>query len=82
MTGRRVTKQMVGLQTALAQTVVDALKATGTSQADLAASLGVSEKHVSQMLTGTSPGSLAMWNLMLFTLGADTVKITWPRSRA
>lgn len=77
MTGRRVVKPMVGLQNALAQAVVDGLAASGLTQDGFASMLGMSPKHVSQMLTGTAPGSLAVWNLMLFTLSIDTVKITW-----
>lgn len=73
---------MVGLQNALAQTVVDALADSGISQDAFAAMLGMSPKHVSQMLTGTTGGSLAVWNLMLFTVGADTVRIAWQQPTA
>lgn len=81
MSGRQVVKPMVGLQGALAQAVTDALAESEVTQAELAAMLGMTPKHISQMLTGTAAGSLAVWNLMLFTLGIDTLTITWPRAR-
>lgn len=51
MTGRRVTKPRNGLQAALADAVVKSLAASGTSQQEFAAILGLSPKH----RAGSSP---------------------------
>jgi plasmid maintenance system antidote protein VapI len=47
------------LQTALRLEVRDCLKAAGLSQAKAAAALGLTPKHMSQMLTGKSQMSVA-----------------------
>jgi transcriptional regulator with XRE-family HTH domain len=46
-----------------------ALRVTGTSQAELARTLGLSTKHVSQVLTGKAALSLDLAEAMLGALG-------------
>lgn len=49
---------MPDLQTALRLEVRDCLKAAGLSQAQAARTLGISTKHMSQMLMGKAPMSI------------------------
>jgi len=56
---------MTGLRETLAQRVRDRLASAGVTQADAAAYLGISQKHLSQMLTGAVDGSLSMWDRLL-----------------
>jgi len=52
------------------------LKADGATQADLARHLGVSQKHVSQVLSGRVPGSPAFIEAMAQACGlALTVEV-------
>jgi len=80
MTGRRIVKPMVGLHGSLAEAVTVQLSKQGISQESFAATVGVTPKHLSQLLTGKAGGSLAIWNLMLFTLGIERVDVTWNRA--
>lgn len=49
---------MADLQTELRLEVRDCLKAAGMSQAKAARALGITPKHMSQMLTGKAPMSI------------------------
>lgn len=49
-----------------------ALKDVGLTQVQVARDLGISEKHLSQMLTGKADGSLRLWVEMVGLLG-----MTW-----
>jgi transcriptional regulator with XRE-family HTH domain len=51
--------------------VRDALAAQGMSQAKLARRIGISPKHLSQMLTGASDGKLDHWAAMARELGLE-----------
>jgi transcriptional regulator with XRE-family HTH domain len=51
------------------QAIRDELAATGMTQADLAAYLGASEKHVSQILTGRVAGSFGFLAKMAAACG-------------
>lgn len=52
--------------------VRDALKARNMSQAQFARDLGITPKHLSQMLTGATDGRLELWVQMAELLG-----MTW-----
>lgn len=58
----------------LRRTVKARLSAATLSQADAAAFVGVSEKHLSRMLTGAVDGSLAMWERLLTFVNARLVE--------
>lgn len=55
--------------TSIRQAIRSELAATGMTQADLAAYLGASEKHVSQVLTGRVQGSLGFLARMAAACG-------------
>jgi hypothetical protein len=67
-----------GLQTWLSAAVRDRLTTSGVTQADTAAYLGISQKHLSQMLTGAVEGSLGMWDRLLTFVDVDIHH--WPFS--
>ena len=46
-----------------------ALAEVGVRQRDLALAVGISEKHLSQLLTGKAEGSFAMWEALFAELG-------------
>lgn len=43
----------------------DLVRTGGVQQRELAQRTGLSEKHISQMMTGRTHGSLATWQLLL-----------------
>lgn len=47
------------------------LEVKGWSQADLAREMGVTPKHINQMLTGKATGSPGMLDFAAFTLGFE-----------
>lgn len=49
------------------------LKVKGWTQADLAREMGVTPKHINQMLTGKATGSPGMLDFVAFTLGFEWV---------
>lgn len=49
--------------------LVGAVKGSGRLQVDLARETGMSEKHVSEMLTGAAEGSLTAWSALLVAAG-------------
>jgi|SRR5882672_3039596 len=51
--------------------VRQALQRQGLSQARLAHKIGVTEKHISQMLTGKADGKTEMWVAMAKVLGLE-----------
>jgi len=51
------------------QAIRDELEATGMTQADLAAFMGASEKHVSQVLTGNVAGTFGFLAKMAAACG-------------
>lgn len=53
------------LQAWLAATIRVALRNDGLSQADLAVTVSITEKHLSRMLNGRQEGSLTMWDRLL-----------------
>lgn len=50
------------MQEILAVELKRQMKESRVRQRDLALAVGISEKHLSQMLTGRTAGSLAMWD--------------------
>lgn len=56
------------LRAQLASLLIEALEEDGITQADLARDLGLSPKHVNQMVKGKS-GALAMYEFAAFALG-------------
>jgi transcriptional regulator with XRE-family HTH domain len=62
---------MNNLQSHLSAMVRDRLTGSGVTQADAAAYLGISQKHLSQMLTGAVEGSLGMWDRLLTFTNVD-----------
>lgn len=70
--------------------VREALQTQGMSQAKLARRIGVTEKHVSQMLTGAIDGKIVLWVAMAKVLGLEwqlrppdpnEEMITWAREQ-
>ncbi|WP_269304884.1 helix-turn-helix domain-containing protein [Aeromicrobium sp. HA] len=59
------------LRECMASAVREGLARAGVSQADAAAYLNVSQKHLSQMLTGKVDGSLSMWQRLLEFVDVD-----------
>lgn len=51
--------------------IIDRLDALGWTQADLAREMGVTPKHINQMLTGKATGSPGMLDFAAFTLGFE-----------
>jgi transcriptional regulator with XRE-family HTH domain len=45
----------------------------GRSQADLAQTVGISQKHLSQMMNGKAQGTLEMWQQLLEAVGSPFV---------
>jgi len=60
---------MTRLQLWLITLTRDGMTQRGMSQRDLARVLGISEKHVSELLNGKSQGTLDLWSLVLVSLG-------------
>lgn len=60
---------MSPLQQILIDMVKEELTADGVTQTDLAAHVGISTKHLSQMLTGKVCGGLETWSNLLIALG-------------
>jgi transcriptional regulator with XRE-family HTH domain len=54
-----------------ADIITKQLEAKGWSQADLAREMGVTPKHINQMLTGKATGSPGMLDFAAFTLGFE-----------
>lgn len=51
--------------------ITERLEALGWTQADLAREMGVTPKHINQMLTGKATGSPGMLDFAAFTLGFE-----------
>lgn len=66
------------LSTQLAEAITHMLDATGTTQADLARTMGLSAKHINQMVQGKS-GALGMYDYAAFTLGCKWVVTLEPK---
>lgn len=62
---------MTRLQLWLITLTRDGMTQRGMSQRDLARVLGISEKHVSELLNGKSQGTLDLWSLVLVSLGVS-----------
>jgi hypothetical protein len=56
------------VQGVLADLVRSRIQAWTVRQRDVASDVGISEKHLSQMLTGRTQGTLAMWDRLLDAL--------------
>jgi len=72
MSERNVTGRIVRptkVQDVLAAELRRQMKEAHVRQRDLALAVGISEKHLSQMLTGRTQGSLAMWDKLFAELG-------------
>ncbi|GAA1881750.1 helix-turn-helix domain-containing protein [Williamsia serinedens] len=57
------------LRDELAARVKNGLKNQQETQRDLARRMGVSEKHISQVLTGRAGATVEMWDRMLTEVG-------------
>lgn len=55
--------------TSLQRWLAGFIRRSPRTQAELAARLGISEKHLSQLVTGKEEGSLTMWQRILDELG-------------
>ena len=62
---------MTDLQQQLADAIRFALQKDGRTQRDLAKAAGISEKHLSQMLTGGAEGSFEVWQRLVYELGRN-----------
>lgn len=62
------------LQQIFATAVRASLEESGRTQKSLATELGISHKHLSVILNGSSHGSLVLWNRLLLAAG---VQIGW-----
>jgi len=60
--------------------ITERLDAIGWSQADLAREMGVTQKHINQMLNGKATGSPGMLDFVAFTLGFEWVVTAEVRS--
>lgn len=60
---------MTRLQLLLIQRLLEALQRREMTQADLARAVGVSQKHLSQMIHGRADGSFQMWQDCFDALG-------------
>lgn len=67
---------MSDLRAELASRVRDGMTENGWNQADLAFAANLSEKHLSQMLTGRVDGALSMWQHLLNTLATPSTDKT------
>lgn len=47
------------------QMLVSLIRSSGVTQASLAAATGISEKHMSYLMTGRAEGSLSLWSALL-----------------
>lgn len=56
------------LREQLSMAILDAMTAAGVSQADLAAEMGLTTKHMNHLVNGKS-GALGMYDYAAFTLG-------------
>ena len=68
------------LQQMLASEVLHSLHTLHLPQSWLASRCGLSQKHVSQMLTGKVEGSITAWDRMLTELGHAIQDRTHPES--
>jgi plasmid maintenance system antidote protein VapI len=59
------------LQGWLIDVVIDGLARIGMTQTQLAARLGVTQKHLSTVFNGHAMGTLAFWDHALTVLGID-----------
>lgn len=57
--------------TPLQALLVEKIRESGVYQADLSRATLLSEKHISQMMTGRVAGSLPTWQLLLDAAGVD-----------
>lgn len=60
-----------GLHELLAELVYEGLERNGWSQAQLAREAVISEKHVSEMLTGKAGGTVETWDRLLRLVASD-----------
>jgi len=60
---------IVTLQDWVVYQVIAGMKSNGMIQVQLANKVGISEKHLSQLLTGKVEGSISMWNKLLTAVG-------------
>jgi len=74
VTGPRYVKDSNLLQ-ALRLAVCGALDESGMTRAALARRIGITEKHLSHMLTGQAEGSLEVWSCMLTTFGITVLNV-------
>lgn len=56
---------MTELQLRLVNLVRNGLAEASMTQSELAMAIGISDKHMAQMLCGNATGSLKVWNAML-----------------
>jgi transcriptional regulator with XRE-family HTH domain len=56
---------MTELQLRLINLVRNGLSDAGMTQSELAVAIGISDKHMAQMLCGHATGSIRVWNNML-----------------
>lgn len=63
------------LQRALSDIVRERLTASAMTQADAAAFVGVSEKHLSRILNGRDEGTLTMWQRLLDFVDGDLADV-------
>lgn len=68
------------LQDGLRSLLADELRAAGVSQAEAARRLGVTAKHMSQMLTGRAPLSLVWADRIAAACGRDLLVASRPAS--
>lgn len=67
-----LTSDCTNLQRMMANEVLRELRTQGLTQVVLATRTGLSQKHVSQMLTGRRPGSFRSWVAM-----AEAAQRSW-----
>lgn len=56
---------MTELQLRLINLVRNGLNEANMTQSELAVAIGITDKHMSQLLSGNEAGSLRVWNAML-----------------
>lgn len=66
---------MTPLQAWLVGRVKEGLREQGWTQARLAAEAGITQKHLSQMLTGATEGSLTKWSTLLSRIGQLPIQL-------
>jgi len=57
------------------------MRRRGWNQADLAFAANISEKHLSQLMTGKQEGTLTMWQHLFDTCAADGQSRPLPREQ-